>query len=200
MSQVSGQRKKLPTFSFHFLFYFEQRFFIHCFGFFLDFIFYPLNGFFMPIKCVQVFPSHIQHLCLISFLLLCKKVSKFEPVRIYIQILIYCVAFFQLKFHFENNFDKYQLQTHLLHFFLHVSILNFFHQWFATAQFVAHMESMHIGSKQNFVNRLSITISVPLSIDFIKNLITLLVLNMLMRAYHFNKNKITRSFMLIYFI
>ena len=163
-------------------------------------MFYLLDGFFMPIKCVQLFPSHIQQLCLVSFLLLCEKVSKLEPVRIYIQILIYCVAFFQLTFHFENNFEKHQLQTHPLHFFLHVSILNFLHQWLATTQFAAHMESMHIGSKPNSVNRLSITISVPLSIDFIKNLITLLVLNMLMRAYNFNKNKITRIFMLIYFI
>ena len=112
-------------------------------------MFYLLDGFFMPIKCVQLFPSHIQQLCLVSFLLLCKKVSKLEPVRIYIQILIYCVAFFQLTFHFENNFEKHQLQTHPLHFFLHVSILNFLHQWLATTQFAAHMESMHIGSKPN---------------------------------------------------
>ena len=45
---------------------------------------------------LQVFPSHIQHLCLIYFLSLCKKVSNLEALRIYVKIWIYCVAYVQL--------------------------------------------------------------------------------------------------------
>ena len=39
------------------------------------------------------------------------------------------MAYVQLKFLFENHFNKHQLQIHLLHFFLHVCILNFLHQF-----------------------------------------------------------------------
>ena len=97
---------------------------------FLDFRFYPLNGFFMPIKRVDFhskpYPTPLFNL----FLSLCKKISNLEALRTYIQIWI-------LKFLFKNHFDKHQLQTHL-HFFLHVCILNFFHQWLATTQFGTH--------------------------------------------------------------
>ena len=72
------------------------------------------------------------------FLSLCKKVSNLEALRICIQIWIYCVAYVQRKFLYENHFDKHQSQTHLLHFFLHVCILNFLHQWLATTQFGTH--------------------------------------------------------------
>ena len=79
----------------------------------------------------------------ISFLPLCKKVSNLEALRIYSQIWIYCVAYVQVKFLFENHFDKHQPQTDLLYFFIHVCIVKFFHQCLATTQFSTYRIHAH---------------------------------------------------------